>query len=60
MKKLLSIEIQGKHNRFFLHFYGDPAYIPSWQAEGFDVQVVDEVIPFNVEGLMLADKSLAH
>lgn len=57
-KKLLSIEIQGNHNLYSFHFVGNPADIPTYEAEGFKVEVVDEVIPCDIE--MITDKSLAH
>lgn len=44
-KKLLSIEVEGKHHQWSFQFYGDPRYIPEWGEDGLTVVEVVNIIP---------------
>lgn len=45
MRKPLLITVQGRAGSFGFVFYGDPASIEEWRAEGLDVAEVAYVIP---------------
>jgi hypothetical protein len=45
MKQKLEIVIRGKHKEWGFPFYGDPKYIPEWEADGLTVHEVLNTIP---------------
>jgi hypothetical protein len=44
-KKLMSVEVKGKHSRWGFEFYGDPAYLEEWRADGLEVYEIVNTIP---------------
>ena len=52
-KKLLSIEVRGNARSWGFLFYGDPAHIPAWRADGLNVVEVENLIPAWVADLGL-------
>lgn len=45
-RKRMSIVVQGRQKRWSFTFYGDPAHLPDWRADGLDVVEVVNVIPW--------------
>jgi len=43
--KLLSITVQGKHNKYSFNFYGDTKHIENWRNEGFEIDEIVNTIP---------------
>jgi len=52
-KKLLSIEVRGRHKRWSFIFTGDPKHIPDWRADGLEVYEIENIIPEWVAALGL-------
>ena len=44
-KRLLSIEVRGTRMRWSFPFYGDPRFIPEWEADGLVVTEILNTIP---------------
>ena len=44
-KKLLSIEVRGKHHNWSFNFYADPKYIEEWRADGLEIGEICNTIP---------------
>jgi hypothetical protein len=45
MKKLLGVNVRGKHKTWGFAFMGDPQFLKEWQADGLDVFEIENVIP---------------
>lgn len=43
--KALSITVRGREHEWCFRFYGDPAHLDDWRADGLDVYAVENVIP---------------
>lgn len=53
-KKLMCIDVTGKSgNRYGFMFYGDKKYLEEWKEEGFEVIVIDNLVPSIVHELGL-------
>lgn len=52
-KTLVGIQVKGKHKTWGFAFYADPEHIPEWQADGLDIDVIENVIPEWVASLWL-------
>ena len=44
-KKLLSVTVKGNEKKYCFNFYGDPKYIPEWEADGLEVVEILNTIP---------------
>jgi len=44
-RKLLLLHVRGDEKSWSFEFYGDPKYIPEWQADGLEVWEVCNVVP---------------
>jgi hypothetical protein len=44
-RKLLMVTVRGTQHTWAFPFYGDPADMPDWAADGLDVVEVVNVIP---------------
>jgi len=44
-KKLMHVEVRGNEKCWGFLFYGDPKYLPEWQADGLNVVLVENLIP---------------
>jgi hypothetical protein len=53
MKKLLSIKVNGNNRRWAFTFYGDPAYLEQWRADGLEIDIVENTIPKWINDLNL-------
>jgi hypothetical protein len=45
MKKLLCIDVRGKHREWLFNFYGNPKYLDEWRQDGLKIDEVVNVIP---------------
>ena len=43
--KLMTLHVRGKHNDYSFHFYGDPADLADWRADGLTVYQLENTIP---------------
>ena len=53
MKKLLSIEVQGKTRKWSFNFYGNPQNLHLWREDGLEVNEVINSVPEWVHSLGL-------
>lgn len=44
-RKLMVIEVRGRYRQWGFLFYGDPAHISDWRADGLDVAQVENIVP---------------
>ena len=44
-KKLMGLQVNGKHKTWEFTFYANPDYIPEWVADGLDIVLIENVIP---------------
>ena len=52
-QKLMSVTVRGNHLSWSFSFYGDPAHIKGWRADGLEVFEIENTIPVGVAGLGL-------
>lgn len=52
-KKLLSIDVDGDHHHWSFNFYGDPKYIPEWEADGLKIWQIENIIPIWIPGWLV-------
>lgn len=45
MKKLMCIEVKGKHRKWSFNFYGDTKYLQEWREDGLEVNEIINTIP---------------
>lgn len=45
MKRLMSVEVRGRERTWGFLFYGDPAHLNDWKADGLEVFEVCNVVP---------------
>lgn len=43
-KKRMQVVVMGRQGKWAFSFYGDPADLPTWQADGLEVMVVENTI----------------
>ena len=43
--KLMFIEVRGKRSTWSFNFYGNPAHLDDWRADGLIVNVIENTIP---------------
>ena len=52
-QKLMFVEVRGKQRSWSFSFYGDPAHIADWRADGLEVFEIENTIPVGVAGFGL-------
>jgi hypothetical protein len=45
MNKLLFVTVRSNSGSYDFNFYGDPAQIPAWRADGLEVYQVENLVP---------------
>lgn len=44
-KKLMCVNVRGKHKAWGFTFVGDPQFMSDWRADGLEVFEIENVIP---------------
>jgi hypothetical protein len=44
-EKLLFVTVRGRRHEWAFRFYGDPANLPEWRADGIECGVLENHIP---------------
>lgn len=47
------INVRGRKHEWSIKFYGDPAHLEEWRADGLEVNVIENTIPMLVADLGL-------
>lgn len=54
MKRRMFVEVSGRSSLWMFEFYGDPAHLADWRADGLEVNEIVGTVPLWVARIGLA------